>query len=109
MKNLHPIGIPYSILFENLFAKTYDPGKFDEDKSRVQVFYQDHGYFTAHVTDSSVTMRKVGGEGLHIPLIHPNKPGIRRRSCHHGGRRPQVSSQQHHLHRRQVFPHARKL
>jgi outer membrane protein insertion porin family len=77
MKNLHPIGIPRSILFENLFAKTYDPGKLEEDKSRVQVFYQEHGYFTARVSDSSVTMRKVGGEGLHIPLIHPNHVGTR--------------------------------
>jgi outer membrane protein insertion porin family len=78
MKNLHPIGIPHSILFENLFARTYDSTKLDEDKSRVQVFYQEHGYFKAHVTDSSVAMRKVGGGGgLRIPLIHPNKPGTR--------------------------------
>jgi outer membrane protein insertion porin family len=75
MKNLHPFGIPYSIFLEDLFAKTYDPSKLDEDKSRVQVFYQEHGYFTAHVTESMVTMRKTGGEGMHIPLIHPNKPG----------------------------------
>jgi outer membrane protein insertion porin family len=76
MKNLHPFGLPHSILFENLFAKTYDPSKLDEDKSRVQVFYQEHGYFTARVTDSMVTMRKTGGQtGLQIPLIHPNKPG----------------------------------
>ncbi len=75
MKNLHPIGIPHSILFEDLFAKTYDPSKLDEDKSRVQVFYQDHGYFTARVTESMVTMRQTGGQGMHIPLIHPNKPG----------------------------------
>jgi len=75
MKNLHPFGIPHSILFESLFAKTYDPAKLDEDKSRVQVFYQEHGYFTARVTDSMVTMRKTGGQGMHIPLIHPNKPG----------------------------------
>ena len=77
MKNLHPIGLPHSILFENLFAKTYDPSKLDEDKSRVQVFYQEHGYFTAHVTDTSVTIRKVGGQGMHIPIIHPNKVGTR--------------------------------
>jgi len=75
MKNLHPIGVPHSILLENLFAKTYDPSKLDEDKSRVQVFYQEHGYFTARVTDVTVTMRKTGGEGLNIPLIHPNKRG----------------------------------
>ena len=77
MKNSHPIGIPHSILFENLFAKTYDSTKLDEDKQRVQVFYQDHGYFTGHVSDATVTMRKTGGEGIHIWLIHPNKPGTR--------------------------------
>ncbi len=75
MKNMHPIGIPHSILFESLFAKTYDPGKLDEDKSRLQVFYQEHGYFTARVTDATVKMRATGGTGTHIPLIHPNKPG----------------------------------
>src|ERR1700675_413933 len=75
MKNTHPIGIPYSIFFENLFARTYDSTKLDEDKSRVQVFYQEHGYFTAHVTDSDVKMRMTGGEGFHIPLIHPNRIG----------------------------------
>jgi len=74
MKNLHPYGIPHSIFFEDLFAKTYDPSKLDEDKSRVQVFYQEHGYFTARVTDSMVTMVQTGGQGMHIPLIHPNKP-----------------------------------
>jgi outer membrane protein insertion porin family len=51
MKNLHPFGIPHSICSRDLFAKTYDPSKLDEDKSRVQVFYQEHGYFTARVTD----------------------------------------------------------
>ena len=79
MKNLHPIGIPYSIFFESLFAKTYDPSKLEEDKSRVQVFYQEHGYFTARVTDSMVTMRKTGGEGMHIPLYPAQQAG-------HGGR-----------------------
>jgi outer membrane protein insertion porin family len=77
MKNSHPIGIPHSILFENLFAKTYDPGKLEEDRSRVQVFYQEHGYFTARVTDATAKMEATGGKGLRIPLIHPNKPGTR--------------------------------
>lgn len=78
MKNLRPYGIPHSILFEDLFPATYDPSKFDEDKSRIQVFYQDNGYFTAHVTDSSVKIELVGGQGgYHIPLIHPNHPGSR--------------------------------
>ncbi len=77
MKNSHPIGVPYFPPLENLFAKTYDSTKLDEDKQRVQVMYQEHGYFTAHVTDATVTMRKVGGEGLHIWLIHPNHVGTR--------------------------------
>jgi len=77
MKNLKPIGIPHSIFLESLFARTYDSTKLEEDKSRVQVFYQEHGYFVAHVTDSNVTMRKVGDGGFRIPLIHPNKVGTR--------------------------------
>lgn len=75
MKNLHPIGIPYSILFENIFAKTFDSTKLEEDKSRMQNFYQEHGYFVAKATDSSVAMRNVVPHGLHIPLILPKKPG----------------------------------
>ena len=77
MKNLHPLGIPYSIFFENLFDRTYDSTKLEEDKQRIQVFYQEHGYFMAHVTDVTVTMRKVGGAGMHIWLIHPNHIGTR--------------------------------
>jgi outer membrane protein insertion porin family len=75
MKNSHPIGLPHSILFENLFARTYDSTKLEEDKSRIQVFYQEHGYFIARVSDATVAMRKTEGKGLHIWLIHPNKPG----------------------------------
>ena len=36
MKNLHPIGIPYSIFFEDLFAKTYDSTKLEEDQERIE-------------------------------------------------------------------------
>jgi outer membrane protein insertion porin family len=77
MKNLRPIGIPHSILFENLFAKTYDSSKFEEDQERVRDFYQQNGYFTARVEDHSVTIHDVGGTGHSIPLIHPNKIGKR--------------------------------
>ncbi|HXJ42749.1 MAG TPA: outer membrane protein assembly factor BamA, partial [Bryobacteraceae bacterium] len=75
MKNLHPIGIPYSIFFEDLFAKTFDSSKLEEDKERIRQFYQDKGYFTVHVLDHAVTLRDTGGQGLHIPLFKPNKPG----------------------------------
>ncbi|MGI8746232.1 MAG: outer membrane protein assembly factor BamA [Bryobacteraceae bacterium] len=75
MHNLKPIGLPHSILFENLFARTFDASKLEEDKQRIQSFYQDHGYFVARVNDSKVTMRKTEPGGLYIPLIHAKKPG----------------------------------
>ena len=74
MKNLKPIGLPHSILFENLFAKTYDSTKLEEDKSRVQNFYQEHGYFVARTTESSVKMREIIPTGMRIPLIKTNQP-----------------------------------
>jgi len=79
MKNLHPIGVPHGLFLENLFDKTYDSSKLEEDKERIRQFYQDKGYFTARVLDHTVTLRDVGGKqgGFHIPLIKPNKPGKR--------------------------------
>jgi outer membrane protein insertion porin family len=77
MKNLRPVGIPYSIYFEDLFAKSYDSSKLEEDMERVRQFYMDHGYFMAKVTDHDVKIRDVGGDGFKIPLIYPNKPGKR--------------------------------
>ena len=75
MKNLKPIGLPHSILFENVFAKTYDSTKLEEDKSRVQNYYQEHGYFVARTTDSAVKMRQTQPGGIRIPYLKPNKPG----------------------------------
>ena len=77
MKNLRPIGIPYSIVAENIFAKTYDSTKLEEDKDRVRDFYQQNGYFTARVLDHKVTLRDTGGHGFKLPLFKPNKPGKR--------------------------------
>jgi outer membrane protein insertion porin family len=77
MKNLKPIGIPYSILFESLFSRTFDSTKLDEDSERIRMFYQSKGYFMAHVVDHEVTIRDVGGKGFKIPIFKPNKPGKR--------------------------------
>jgi len=77
MKNLHPIGVPHGLFLENLFDKTYDSSKLEEDKERIRQFLQDKGYFTARVLDHTVTLRDTGGTGMHIPLIKPNKPGKR--------------------------------
>ena len=77
MKNLKPIGIPYSILFEDLFAKTYDLAKLEEDKARIQDFYQQHGYFSARALEQKVTLRNVGAGKFRVPLVYKSKPGIR--------------------------------
>jgi outer membrane protein insertion porin family len=77
MKNLKPIGIPHSILFESLFNRTFDATKLDEDAERIRMAYQAKGYFMAHVVDHEVKIRDVGGSngGLRIPIFKPNKPG----------------------------------
>ena len=75
MKNLRPLGIPYSGVLENVFSKTYDSTKLDEDEGRIVQFYQSQGYFTARVTGQSVNIVDVGGGKMRLPLIHPNRPG----------------------------------
>ena len=69
------IGIPYSIFFENLFSKTYDSTKLEEDQQRIQQFYQDNGYFTARVTDAKVDIVDVGGGKFRLPLVKSTKVG----------------------------------
>jgi len=76
MKNTHPIGVPYSIFLENLFAKTYDSAKLEEDKERVRQAYQDRGYFQAKTLEETVDIQHRGGHGWRLPLIKPNNPGI---------------------------------
>ncbi len=53
MKNLRPIGIPHSIFLENLFPRTYDASKLEEDAERVRQAYRDKGYFRAQVGDTA--------------------------------------------------------
>ncbi len=77
MKNLKPIGIPHSVLFENLFARTYDSTKLDEDSERIRQFYQAQGYFEARVINHSERVYDVVGKGIKIPLLNPKKPGKR--------------------------------
>ncbi len=77
MKNLRPIGVPYSILLENMFSKAYDINKLEEDKDRIRVFYQERGYFMARSLDHKVSVRDVGGGKFRFPLFYMNKPGKR--------------------------------
>lgn len=61
MKNLKPIGIPYSVIFENLFAQTYDASKLEEDTERVRQAYRDKGYANAAVEQPKTQIRDEGG------------------------------------------------
>jgi outer membrane protein insertion porin family len=71
MKNLKPIGIPYSIVFENLFSKTYDASKLEEDTERVRQAYRDKGYSNAAVEEPQTQIRDEGG--LNWFTFRPNK------------------------------------
>lgn len=73
MKLLKPIGIPYSIFFENLFGKTYDSTKLDIDGQLIGQFYQYKGYFLARVTDARAEVVDSGGGRFRIPVIRPNR------------------------------------
>jgi outer membrane protein insertion porin family len=75
MKNEHGYGIPHSILFENIFASTYDTTKLEEDKERIRDAYQSKGYFMAKVLDQKTELVNTGGHGFKLPLIRENNPG----------------------------------
>jgi len=69
MKNLKPIGIPHSIFLENIFAKTYDATKLEEDTERVRNEYQNRGFFKVLVQDPKTEIHDTGHTGFHVPLI----------------------------------------
>ncbi len=73
MKNLRPIGIPDSLIFENLFSKTYDAAKLSEDLERVRGVYQDRGYFSVIVEDPTLKQRDT--HSMHVLFWggHPGK------------------------------------
>jgi outer membrane protein insertion porin family len=71
MKNLRPIGIPHSIFLENIFARTYDATKLDEDTERVRNEYQNRGYFKVIVDQPKTETKDTGHTGFHIPLLQP--------------------------------------
>jgi outer membrane protein insertion porin family len=68
MHNSKPIGIPHSIILENLFARTYDATKLTEDAERVRFAYQDKGYFKAIVEDPKTKIRDVNGVAWYLPF-----------------------------------------
>ncbi len=88
MKNLKPIGIPHSIILENLFARTFDASKLDEDTERVRFAYRDRGYFKAQPGEPQTHVRDAGGlnfftlrpsTGKRIDILIPIEEGERYR------------------------------
>ncbi|MBS1822278.1 MAG: outer membrane protein assembly factor BamA [Acidobacteria bacterium] len=88
MKNLKPIGVPHSIILENLFARTFDATKLDEDTERVRQAYRDRGYFKALTSEPSTRVRDAGGlnpftlrpsTGKRIDILMPVEEGARYR------------------------------
>ncbi|HEV2490016.1 MAG TPA: outer membrane protein assembly factor BamA [Candidatus Acidoferrales bacterium] len=79
MRHSRPMGIPLGFATINVFAKTYDRGKLDEDIAvGVVGLYRDHGYFKVNVGDPGLHTYKVN-TGLFphgVPLIG-RKLGIR--------------------------------
>ncbi|HZL52104.1 MAG TPA: outer membrane protein assembly factor BamA [Terracidiphilus sp.] len=71
MKNLKPIGIPYSIVLEDLFPQTFDASKLEEDTERVRQAYRDKGYANAAVEQPRTQIRDQGG--LNWFTFRPNK------------------------------------
>jgi outer membrane protein insertion porin family len=69
MKNLRPLGVPHSIFLENIFARTYDATKLDEDTERVRNEYQNRGYFKVIVNTPATQIHDTGHAGTHVPLL----------------------------------------
>jgi len=88
MKNLKPIGIPYSIIFEDIFPQTFDASKLEEDSERVRQAYRDKGYYTAAIEEPKTQIRDQGGlnwftfrpnKGKRIDILLPVEEGSRYR------------------------------
>jgi outer membrane protein insertion porin family len=86
MVNTKPIGIPHSIVLENLLARTFDASKLDEDTERVRQAYRDRGYFNAETSDPQTHVRDEGGlnfftlrpsTGKRIDILMPVEEGER--------------------------------
>ncbi len=88
MKNLKPIGIPNSVVLENIFPRTFDASKLDEDAERVRLAYGDRGYFKAITGEPQTHVRDTVGFnpftfhpsiGKRIDILIPIDEGARYR------------------------------
>jgi outer membrane protein insertion porin family len=83
-----PIGIPHSIFFENLFPRTFDASKLDEDAELVRERYREKGYAKASTGDPETNVRNAGGinpftlrpsKGKRVDILIPVEEGERYR------------------------------
>ena len=88
MHFLKPIGIPHSIFLENLFPRTYDASKLDEDAELVRQEYRNKGYFKALTGEPQTNVRNAGGinpltlrpsTGKRVDILIPVEEGERYR------------------------------
>ena len=86
MKNLGPLGVPHSIILEDLFPRTYDASKLDEDADRVRIDYRNRGYFKATTLEPQTNVRSEGGinpltlrpnQGKRVDILIPVEEGSR--------------------------------
>ena len=86
MVNLKPIGVPHSYILEDIFARTYDASKLDEDTERVRMAYRDRGYYEAITSDPKTHVRNEGGinpftlrpsNGKRVDILMPVEEGAR--------------------------------
>jgi outer membrane protein insertion porin family len=68
MHHSRPIAIPLGFADINLFAKTYDRDKLDEDMAvGIEGLYRDHGYFRVQVAPNGPILKTVKTERNGIP------------------------------------------
>ncbi len=81
-----PIGIPHSIFFENIFPRTFDASKLDEDAELVREKYREKGYAKANTGDPQTNVRNAGGinpftlrpsRGKRVDILIPVEEGDR--------------------------------
>src|SRR6185437_13125215 len=86
MTQLHPIGIPHSLILESLFSRTYDQAKLSQDLEGIRGAYQNRGYFDALVEDPNLKLRTThsrrilfwgGNQGRRVDLTIPVVEGQR--------------------------------
>src|ERR1039457_853661 len=74
MKNTHDYGIPYSILFENIFARTYNSSKLEETRSASATRINRKAISWPRFSTKRRNWSIPAGTASSFPLFHKTKP-----------------------------------